>query len=91
MKNKKWIYGLLFILSFFIGGILSFSYSINHPKKVIEIRPVDRKVIDTLKVTNTKIKYKIQYLDSIRYDTIEKVYALDDSSSVKLFYELCSK
>lgn len=47
--------------------------------------------VDTLYITNTKIKYKIKKIDSIKYDTIQKIYNLNDSATVKLFYELCSK
>lgn len=47
--------------------------------------------VDTLYITNTEIKYKIKKIDSIKYDTIQKIYNLNDSATVKLFYELCSK
>lgn len=52
--------------------------------------PITTKV-DTLYITNTEIKYKIRKIDSIKYDTIQKIYNLNDSATVKLFYELCSK
>lgn len=52
--------------------------------------PITTKV-DTLYITNTEIKYKIKKIDSIKYDTIQKIYNLNDSATVKLFYELCSK
>lgn len=56
----------------------------------IPIVPITTKV-DTLYITNTEIKYKIRKIDSIKYDTIQKIYNLNDSATVKLFYELCSK
>ena len=59
--------------------------------KVIYSPPVEKNVIDTLYITRDRIINKIQYLETIKYDTIEKIYILDDSSSVELFYKLVSE
>jgi len=53
--------------------------------------PVEKKVIDTLYITRQEYITKIEYLEVIKHDTIEKVYMLDDSSTVELFYKLVSK
>lgn len=92
MKSDK-LYTIVSIVIFIvIFGLGVFcGYSFKKEKKVPVIRPVEKNIIDTLTVTNTEIKYRIKYLDSVKYDTIAKIYALDDSSSVKLFIELCSK
>jgi len=92
MKSDK-LYTIVSIVIFIvIFGLGVFcGYSIKKEKTVETIRPIEKNIIDTLTVTNTEIKYRIKYLDSVKYDTIAKIYALDDSSSVKLFIELCSK
>ena len=55
------------------------------------ITPVEKNVIDTLYITRDNIITKIKYLDSIKYDTIEKIYVLNDTASVELFYKLVSE
>lgn len=46
---------------------------------------------DTLYITKDSIIHDIKYIKIIQHDTIEKIYNLDDTSSVKLFYELVSE
>lgn len=53
--------------------------------------PVEKNVIDTLYLTRDNIITKVKYLDSIKYDTIEKIYVLNDTASVELFYKLVSE
>lgn len=53
--------------------------------------PVEKNVIDTLYLTRDSLIYVTQYLDSIKHDTIEKVYKLDDTSTLDLFYKLVSE
>lgn len=92
MKSDK-LYAIVSIVIFIIifGLGVFCGYSFKKEKTVETIRPIEKNIIDTLTVTNTEIKYRIKYLDSVKYDTIAKIYALDDSSSIKLFIELCSK
>lgn len=53
--------------------------------------PIEKEVIDTLYLTRDSLIYVTQYLDSIKHDTIEKVYKLDDTSTLDLFYKLVSE
>lgn len=53
--------------------------------------PVEKKVIDTLYLTRDSLIYRTKYLDSIKYDTIEKVYKLNDSNTLYLFLQLVSE
>lgn len=46
---------------------------------------------DTLYITKDSIIHNIEYIKIIQHDTIEKIYNLDDTTSVKLFYELVSE
>lgn len=83
------VFAVIMCLVFALGYVIGKGYT--KVKEVPVISPVEKNIIDTLTITNTEIKYRIKYLDSIKYDTIEKVYTLDDSATVKLFYELCTK
>ena len=84
--NIVCIVSAFIVLSGYIG------YKIGERKPITPIiRPIEKNVIDTLYITNDRIKYKIKYLDSIKYDTIEKVYKLNDTATVELFYKLCSE
>lgn len=77
------------LVGFFIG------FSLGHKtNKEIIVRvptPVEKSVIDTLYFTRDSLIYVTQYLDSIKHDTIEKVYKLDDTSTLDLFYKLVSE
>lgn len=53
--------------------------------------PVEKEIIDTLYITRDNIITRVKYLDSIKYDTIEKIYVLNDTASVELFYKLVSE
>lgn len=73
---------------------LALAYLINDfkkPKTVVIPTPVEKEVIDTLYITRDSLIYVTQYLDSIKHDTIEKVYKLDDTSTIDLFYKLVSE
>lgn len=60
-------------------------------KEINPPTPVEKNVIDTLYLTRDNIISRVKYLDSIKYDTIEKVYKLDDTSTLDLFYKLVSE
>lgn len=78
--------GIPLILGYFVGYNKG-----KQQKEIIYSPPVEKNVIDTLYITRDRIINKIQYLETIKYDTIEKIYILDDSSSVELFYKLVSE
>lgn len=76
---------ITFALGYF-GG-----YYNNKDKKPDIPTPVEKEIIDTLYITRDSLIYRIKYLDSIKYDTIEKVYKLNDTSTLDLFYKLVSE
>lgn len=53
--------------------------------------PVEESRIDTLYLTRDSLIYRTKYLDSIKHDTIEKVYNLNDSTTLQLFLQLVSE
>lgn len=53
--------------------------------------PVEKIIIDTCYIRKDSIVYKVKYLEKIQHDTITKVYFLDDSTTVDLFYKLVSE
>lgn len=53
--------------------------------------PVERIVIDSIYITRDSIIEKTKYIKEIQHDTIEKVYNLNDSSTLDLFYKLVSE
>lgn len=60
-------------------------------KEINPSTPVEKEIIDTLYITRDNIITRVKYLDSIKYDTIEKVYVLNDTASIDLFYKLVSE
>lgn len=60
-------------------------------KKIIYTPPVEKKVIDTLYITRDSLITRVKYLETIKHDTIEKVYILNDSATIDLFYKLVSE
>lgn len=88
------------VISFFLivifNVVIVLAYKLGYNKgqkdcKVVYTPPVEKKVIDTLYITRYKIINKIQYLETVKHDTIQKVYVLDDSSTLELFYKLVSE
>ena len=73
----------------FILGYASGRHSVKQTSNTTPVK--EMRYIDTLYINNEIIKYKVKYLDSIRYEKVYEVRALDDSATVRLFYELCSK
>lgn len=72
-----------------IIGLMKLAYS--NTDKIEPPTPVRESRIDTLYLTRDSLIYRTQYLDSIKYDTIEKVYKLNDTATLKLFLQLVSK
>lgn len=95
MKNNNDI-GTFFIgvcIGVFIGaaiGYLNCKQEYNNKKPDIPT-PVEKEVIDTLYITRDSLIYRTKYLEIIKHDTIEKIYHLNDSSSIDLFYKLVSE
>lgn len=82
-----------FIVGALVGFLIGFGlgHKTNKETTVHVPTPVEKSVIDTLYITRDSLIYVTQYLDSIKYDTIEKVYKLDDTSTLDLFYKLVSE
>ena len=90
IKFKDIVIG--WIIGFIIGIIIDIFWYNNHSKEEINTpTPVEKNVIDTLYITRDNIITRVKYLDSIKYDTIEKVYVLNDTASIDLFYKLVSE
>lgn len=54
--------------------------------------PIDKNVnIDSLTTINDSIKIKVENLDSIKNAKVIEVKALDNDSTIKLFYKLVSE
>ena len=54
--------------------------------------PIDKNVsIDSLTTINDSIKIKVEHLDSIKNAKVIEVKALDNDSTIKLFYKLVSE
>ena len=82
-----------FIVGTLVGFLIGFGlgHKTNKETTVHVPTPVEKSVIDTLYLTRDSLIYVTQYLDSIKHDTIEKVYKLDDTSTLDLFYKLVSE
>lgn len=95
MKNKREniIDGIVSCVACIIAFALGYfgGYYNNKDKKVDPPTPVEKEIIDTLYITRDNIITRVKYLDSIKYDTIEKVYILNDTASIDLFYKLVSE
>ena len=89
-KNGWWvILSIIGIIVFCI--VIPIAHSLQSPKQDTIPTPVEKKVIDTLYITRDNYINSIKYLDSIKYDTIQKVYDLNDSATFLLFLQLVSE
>lgn len=82
---------ILFIPVIILVIMLIYKHNTNNCDCNNNTTPVEKNVIDTLYLTRDNIITKVKYLDSIKYDTIEKIYVLNDTASVELFYKLVSE
>lgn len=82
---------------FIVGALVGFlmglglSHKTNKETIVHVPTPVEKSVIDTLYITRDSLIYRTKYLETIKHDTIEKIYKLDDTSTLDLFYKLVSE
>lgn len=89
-KNGWWIIlSIIFVIDLCI--IIPIAHSLQSHKEDNIPTPVEKEVIDTLYLTRDSLIYRTKYLDSIKYDTIEKVYKLNDSNTLHLFLQLVSE
>lgn len=82
-----------FIIGVLVGFLIGLGISSKcHKETKSDIpTPVEKSVIDTLYLRRDSLIYRTKYLDSIKYDTIEKVYKLNDTATLKLFLQLVSE
>lgn len=83
--------GFVLALLIIFGGGIYLGYKNNEKESPIIPTPVEKEVIDTLYLTRDSLIYVTQYLDSIKHDTIEKVYKLNDTATLQLFIQLVSE
>lgn len=95
MKNNNdiRIWFIPIAIGFFIGVAIGYLYCKKEykNKENNSKTPVEESKIDTLYLTRDSLIYRTKYLDSIKYDTIEKVYKLNDTATFKLFLQLVSE
>jgi len=84
MSLEKFTYRVVIVIVMFVLGVWVYYGFLNKPT-----HPVERNVIvDSLTKVNDSIKIKVNNLDSIKNAKIIEVEALDNDSTLKLFYEL---
>lgn len=92
-KTKIWIV-IIILIALFAGCIIGVVIKQNTTRTPVEQQPIDttynKIVLDSIEYhiiekdsTIKKIKYQMKY-------EVNKVYTLDDSATVKLFYQLCT-
>lgn len=75
-----------------VSFISGYSFGRNSVKQTSNTTPIKEMTrVDTIRIENEVIKYKIQYIDSVRHEKVREVRSLDDSATIKLFIELCTK
>lgn len=87
--NVLWLIGATCFIVAPISVLISDKIYNNY---IIEdISPIEDNKIDTLYITRDSLIIKVEYIKTTEYDTIKKIYSLDDTASIKLFYELVSE
>lgn len=89
--NKIIVILILYFSTVVVSFIIGYQNGKSHSTNDNIPTPVEKYKLDTLYIKHDSLITKIKYIDSIKYDTIEKVYNLNDSASVKLFYELVTE
>jgi hypothetical protein len=98
--KKTWIKRILeiifvlYIIFLFLLGIWNMNIFLNNRNNnqiQPTINPNTHINTDTIYLKKDTIIYKIQRIKEIQYDTIEKVYNLNDTATINLFYKLVAK
>lgn len=94
IKKALEIIFILYLIFLFLLGIWNMNVFLNN-RNNNEIQPTITPStninIDTIYLKKDTIIYKIQRIKEIQYDTIEKVYNLNDTATINLFYKLVAK
>lgn len=94
IKRVLEIIFVLYIILLFLLGIWNINIFLNNRNNnTIQptMKPNTNINIDTIYLKKDTIIYKIQRIKEIQYDTIEKVYNLNDTATINLFYKLVAK
>ena len=95
INMKEWfgiILGNILLLGLMFGvGYCTGYHDKPEPEKPSSNTPVEKIVLDTIYITKDSIIYKTKYLTQIQHDTIQKIYTLNDSATIQLFYQLVSE
>lgn len=94
IKRVLEIIFVLYIIFLFLLGIWNMNIFLNN-RNNNQIPPTTKPNTyintDTIYLKKDTIIYKIQRIKEIQYDTIEKVYNLNDTATINLFYKLVAK
>lgn len=83
----KFLLIVICVIIGFVAGVMTI-YKYEYNTKTL----IDKNVnIDSLTTINDSIKIKIENLDSIKNAKVIEVKALDNDSTIKLFYKLVSE
>lgn len=82
---------IYFIIGIVFGIFITYFCIPSKTKEVYIPTKVEVKKPDSIYIIKDSIIYKTKYLKEIQHDTIEKVYTLNDSSTLELFYKLVSE
>lgn len=83
----KFLLIVICVIIGFIAGVMTL-YKYEHNTRT----PIDKNVsVDSLTTINDSIKIKVEHLDSIKNAKVIEVKALDNDSTIKLFYKLVSE
>lgn len=94
IKKVLEIIFVLYIIFLFLLGIWNVNIFLKN-RNNNQIQPMTKPNThintNTIYLKKDTIIYKIQRIKEIQYDTIEKVYNLDDTATINLFYKLVAK
>jgi hypothetical protein len=94
IKRVAKIIFVLYIIFLFLLGIWNINTFLNNRNNnqiQSTTKPNTHINTDTIYLKKDTIIYKIQRIKEIQYDTIEKVYNLNDTATINLFYKLVAK
>lgn len=85
---------VLYVIFLFLLGIWNVNTFLNNRNNnqiQPTINPNTHINIDTIYLKKDTIIYRIKEIKKIQYDTIEKIYNLNDTATINLFYKLVAK